>query len=122
MAFFSVSRQTVHCVIGSKNLGLAKLLGVTITKPWFTHPTDPDSRIYFVYDILHLLKNLRNHLMDDLTILPGGFKITKKDFQDILDKVAPENNDHTSGFHFSEQDLEVQSRDVLYLTIKNLYT
>ena len=103
--------------LGSKNLGLAKLLGITIKKPYFEHPSDPDRKIYWIYDILHLLKCLRNNLMDNVVTLPGGHKVSKKDFQDILEKTRPENNDHTSCFHFSEQDLEVQNRDVLYLTI-----
>ena len=103
--------------LGSKNLGLAKLLGITIKKPYFEHPSDPDRKIYWIYDILHLLKCLRNNLMDNVVTLPGGHKVSKKDFQDILEKTRPENNDHTSCFHFSEQDLEVQNRDVLYLTM-----
>ena len=50
--------------------------------------------------------------MDDDIILPGGIFVKKKQhFVDLLEKVRSENNDHTTGFHLSEEDLEVVSSD-----------
>ena len=33
------------------------------------------------------------------------------DFYDLLDKVRADSSDHTSGFHLSEDHLEVESQD-----------
>ena len=50
--------------------------------------------------------------MDDDIILPGGIFVKKKQhFVDLIEKVRAENNDHTTGFHLSEEDLEVVSSD-----------
>ena len=50
-------------------------------------------------------------MLDDEVILPGGFKVSVKDFYDLLDKLKTDENDHTSGFHLSEDDLLVESQD-----------
>ena len=98
-------------LVGSKNLGLAKLFGIDENQLWFSHPNDPTKRIYWIYDILHLLKNIRNHLLDDEVILPGNFKVSITDFYDLLEKIKTDEDDHTSGFHLSEEDLLVESQD-----------
>ena len=107
--------EIIHCVKGSKNLGLAKKLGVNLNNDGITsfeHPDDPRREIFWIYDIIHILKNIRNHLMDTDIVLPDGTMIKKKQhFVDLLEKIRCGDNDHTSGFHLSEDDLEVQSTD-----------
>ena len=46
------------------NTKLSKALGVTNEKPYFPHPTRPEENIYFMFDPVHILKLLRNHLID----------------------------------------------------------
>ena len=87
----------MHVFKGSKNLGLAKELEINENQTYFLHPTDPTRKIFWIYDILHLLKNIRNHLLDDIVILPDNHKISNLDLWDLLEKVKTENNDHTSG-------------------------
>ena len=48
-------------------------------------------------------------MLDDEVILPGGFKVSVKDFYDLLEKLKTDENDHTSGFHLSEDDLLVDA-------------
>ena len=96
---------------GSKNLGLALQYDINTKQYYFIHPKDPTRRIYWIYDILHILKNTRNHLLDDIVILPGNHKVSNLDLWDLLDKIKTESNDHTSGFHLSEEHLQVESSD-----------
>jgi hypothetical protein len=49
--------------MGSTNLGLAKKLGVTIDDPSFEHPCRPGHKIWWFYDVPHLLKLVRNNLI-----------------------------------------------------------
>ena len=51
----------------------------------------------------------RNHLLDDDVYLPGGIKVSKKDFVDLIEKVEAVNIDETSGFHLSYKHLEVNN-------------
>ena len=94
---------------------MAKKLGIPLTEKTdtsFEHPDDPRREIFWIYDIIHILKNIRNHLMDTDIVLPDGTLVKKKQhFFDLLEKLRCGDNDHTSGFHLSEDDLEVQSSD-----------
>ena len=51
----------------------------------------------------------RNHLLDDDVYLPGNIKVSKKDFEDLIEKVQAVNIDETSGFHLSYKHLEVNN-------------
>ena len=63
------------------NQGLARALGVTIENPRFPNPSKSREGdfIYWLYDAPHILKNMRNWLLDD------GFKERKWPF-DFLPK------------------------------------
>jgi hypothetical protein len=65
------------------NVGLLNELGVTPEKPFFINPFDPTRKIYVNPDAPHMLKLLRNHLLDQGFILEG-FTITRKDLEGIL--------------------------------------
>ena len=96
---------------GSKNLGLATELGVNVDNTTFSHPEDPDKLLFWLYDITHLLKNIRNHLLDDYVTLPGGYTVCVDDFWHLIDKVKTDNCDHTSGFHLSDEHLNIEGSD-----------
>lgn len=70
---------TVVCVtsdMGSCNRAVWKEFGITCGKYSRTinsipHPCNPSEKIFFMADICHLLKNIRNHLLDDkFLVLP----------------------------------------------------
>ena len=72
--------------MATDNQGLFKELGVTMKKPWYTHPNDPSRTIFCFADPPHCLKNGRNHLLDSGYVLPDGTKVTKKELQDLFYK------------------------------------
>ena len=65
------------------NQGLARKLGVTIEEPYFPNPSAnrQGEKIYWMYDAPHLLKLMRNWLIDD------GFHL--KGEQDIILIICP---------------------------------
>ena len=56
----------VTCDNATDNTKLAKSLGVTENNPRFPNPSEKfaGEHIYFMYDPVHLIKLLRNHLID----------------------------------------------------------
>lgn len=64
------SGLTIDVVVsdmGGGNQALWKLFGIVAgrysqTKTWYPHPCDAVRKLYFMPDVPHLLKNLRNHL------------------------------------------------------------
>jgi hypothetical protein len=82
------------CIIisdmGPSNLSLWKELDVTMDKPFFMYlDSSGNSRQVFVIpDIPHLLKLLRNHILDDGLKLPGGTIIDKQSFSDLIDRIT----------------------------------
>ena len=61
---------SVCCDLG--NHGLLNSLGVTPEKPFFQNPCDAERGVYVFPDAPHLLKLLRNHLLDhDFTLSDG---------------------------------------------------
>ena len=69
------------------NEGLGNKLGITPDKPWYEHPDFPGEKIFFFYDIPHLLKLLRNHLLNEGFILPSGTPIGKFMFDIVKERV-----------------------------------
>ena len=73
----------IVCDLG--NRGLLKDLGVTPEKPYFINPACPARKEYVFPDAPHLLKLLRNHLLDEGYQLQDGTKISGRDIEKILD-------------------------------------
>ena len=90
------------------NRGLATSLGITEENSKFPNPYDKSRYIIWLFDVVHLFKNLRNHFLDDVVQLPCGMIVTVDDFYDLLEVVQAEI---TSGFHLSEKDLQVSGND-----------
>ena len=84
-------------------------MGINTGNVSFEHP-NPNVRrqIFWFYDPTHLLKSCRNHILDDLVILPGNYKISIRDLEDLLAKVRGE---YTTAFKFSDDHLDVQGSD-----------
>ena len=65
------------------NVGLLNELGVTPERPFFINPFDPTRPIFVNPDAPHMLKLLRNHLLDQGFTF-DGFTITRNDLEEIL--------------------------------------
>ena len=94
--------------VGSKNQGAARKLGISKNNSTFANPFDLSRSIVWLFDFVHLFKNLRNHFLDDVVKLASGQIVTSDDFFDVLEVVQSEI---TSGFHLSEKDLQVSGND-----------
>lgn len=71
--------RVVACVsdCGPTNTGLWTILGVSWQKPWIKHPCI-DRKIFFFADAPHMLKLVRNWLLDSGFLLKNGEKVTKE--------------------------------------------
>ncbi|CAL8069003.1 unnamed protein product [Orchesella dallaii] len=65
------------------NRGIAKELGITEEKTYFSNPFN-SKKVFWFYDAPHLLKLLRNHILDDGLVLSCGKTLQKKDFEKLL--------------------------------------
>ena len=86
--------KTITCDMGPKNRGLATQLGIFVdtenpenSKTWFQNPARPDSKIFWFYDIPHLVKLCRNNVQTYGVELPDGAKIMKDDISGIKHKI-----------------------------------
>ena len=73
---------SICCDLG--NLGLLNSLGITPEKPYFQNPSNSERRIYAFPDAPHLLKLLRNHLLDHGFTLTDGTDILRSDIEKIM--------------------------------------
>jgi hypothetical protein len=69
----------------TQNQSLWKSLSVSIDTPYFNNPFDPSRKIWTFADAPHMLKLVRNHLLDQGFVLADGTLIDKKILQAILD-------------------------------------
>lgn len=73
-----------------KKLGIAKVNKGIINTSNFPHPVLPQERIYWFTDYPHLLKRLRDHLLDSSIQLPGGTIVDRSWIQDVILKQKTE--------------------------------
>lgn len=69
--------------MGPTNIRLWKCLGITPTKTSFEHPVS-GKQIYMFADVPHLLKLVRNHLLDSGFVLPNQTYIGKQVLQEVV--------------------------------------
>jgi hypothetical protein len=80
---------------GSKNQCLLKSLGITVDQTSFTNPADPSRQVYVFVDVPHVLKLIRNHILDDGIWVDGQTEfISQQDFKNILEKNRTELKIH----------------------------
>ena len=74
------------CDGGTSNQALHKSLGVNTDNTSFPNPADPTRKIYIFLDVPHLLKLIRNHILDEgIWIDENCTEIGRSDFQLILE-------------------------------------
>ncbi len=100
---------TAGCDMGTKNQGLAKNLGIDIDTTGFKNPARDGAHIYWLFDVPHMIKLLRNAVLDKGFILEDGFEFGIKEFEalmNVLDKseisIAPRLS--WSHIHINGQD------------------
>ena len=62
----------------------------------------------WLYDFVHVFKNIRNHFLDDVIKLPCDNIVCVDDFWDLLIVVQAEISD---GYHLKEDHLLVSGND-----------
>jgi hypothetical protein len=95
-----IGYKVVACVsdMGASNRGLWKQLGVSKEKPWYPHPDD-GQRIHFFADTPHLLKLIRNWLLDTGFKLENGSVIHKGP---LVELVKQDSGEYQACFKLSE--------------------
>ncbi len=74
----------IACDLGNQKLFAE--LGFSESQCWFLNPADSSRRIYVFPDVPHLLKLLRNHLLDQGLILNDGSKLRREDLEPLVEK------------------------------------
>ena len=106
-----IGYQVVFCTGDMGNEPLGNSLEITADKPYFFHPDFPEDKIFFFYDVPHLIKLLRNALFNYGFILPDGTKVDKLMFME-LKKVLDQGGDISAFFKLRNSQLfEVRSMD-----------
>ncbi|XP_039300398.1 uncharacterized protein LOC120355776 [Nilaparvata lugens] len=70
--------------MGGSNRKLVSDLGISQTKPSVDNPCCDDRAIWAFSDVPHVLKLIRNHLLDQGFELPGGIMVTKDILFDLI--------------------------------------
>lgn len=78
LAAATLTPLALVCDQGSTNVSAIKILGGTIEKPFFVHNS---IKVYTIYDPPHLMKSLRNNLLNGYFVYEG--KTVR--FQDVID-------------------------------------
>lgn len=82
--------------MGPKNLKMWKELGIgkvqrgVLNTTHFAHPLHPKDNVYWFTDFPHLLKRLRDHLLDSSILLPGGTVLNRSWIQNLILKQKDE--------------------------------
>ena len=98
------------CDQGGSNYGLKTTLGLTEDAPWVQNPRRPDSFVFFLFDWVHVHKNLRNNLLDHTLVLEDGMRIDAKKLLQRLFKHCKDNEIGSASF-LKDILLECKSSD-----------
>ncbi|KAM7305244.1 hypothetical protein ISCGN_015141 [Ixodes scapularis] len=93
-------RISVTCDGTNCNITVLTALGVRFAEPmksWFTHPSDPTSRVHAVLDACHMLKLMRNLLAERGTcIREGAGKVVAWRYLAALDNLQQQEGLHAA--------------------------
>ena len=107
--------QASTCDQGGANYGLIKKLGLTLDAPWINNPRRPDSFVFFLFDWVHVHKNLRNNLLDHILILEDGMRIEAKK---LLQRLFKHCKDHEIGSSSFLKDILLECKSSDRQTVK----
>ena len=100
---------------GGDNIGLAGSLGISEEdQPYFDHPTRPGEKVFVFFDPVHLLKLMRNHILEKGFILESGITVGLKQFEKLLKEQGTCETTDTkltklTGKHIYPKDQEKQT-------------
>ena len=78
--------HAVCCDLGGGNHGFMSRLGIGWSgkrKPYFINPKDSNRKIHFFCDVPHMMKLIRNTILDRTIITPNG-KVTKEPLEQLV--------------------------------------
>ena len=75
---------SITCDLGAENRVLLKCLDASPEKTWFRKPMETNRKIYVLADIPHMLKLIRNHLIDDDVLRDDGTLINRETLETLL--------------------------------------
>ncbi|KAM7294814.1 hypothetical protein ISCGN_024319 [Ixodes scapularis] len=90
---------SVTCDGTNCNITMLTALGVRFAQPmksWFTHPSDPTSRVHAVLDACHMLKLMRNLLAEKGCIIDGAGKVVAWRYLAALDNLQQQEGLHAA--------------------------
>ncbi|KAF0310977.1 Transposable element P transposase [Amphibalanus amphitrite] len=71
--------------LGPTNQGLWRALGIAHNRRTSsTNPADPNRQVWVFADTPHMIKLARNHLLDEGLVLPGGGRLDRAFFTEVL--------------------------------------
>nr|AAK54378.1 repressor [Drosophila subsilvestris] len=94
--------------LGAGNQSLWRELGISETKPWFSHPADEDLKIFVFSDTPHLVKLIRNHYVDSGLVINGN-RLTKTTVQQTISHCA--KSDESILFKITDNHINIDSLD-----------
>ena len=104
--------------MGPDNRGLAKELGITPHHSWFPNPARPKANIYYFFDVPHILKLIRNNLLEYGFIVPNEegkeAPINKSMLKNVFEKIRGEagHSEITIAHKLNDEKIyEVQGQD-----------
>lgn len=75
----------VVCDSSSTNQAVLKRIGINTEKTSFQNPADPSRPVFVFPDVPHLLKLIRNHILDEGIFVDGsGSKLSRSDLESLL--------------------------------------
>lgn len=91
--------------LGSTNQGLLTKMGINVFKTFISHPSDGNLVIFFFPDVPHLIKLIRNHLLDQGFLLANEKFISKTGLEELL---QIQKGDLKTAFKLTREMLDVQ--------------
>ncbi len=104
----------VVCLVsdqGSPNMGLAKELGITPGSTSFPNPSRKGASIHWLYDVPHIIKNLRNNFFDHGFQLPSGTVVDSSILWKLLDKIDQPDQEYSIHPKLTRRHLECANQD-----------
>ena len=77
--------------------------------PFFENPVRHGAKIFWFYDIVHIIKNCRTHLLNQGFLLQSGVTINKAIFESLIQKLG--NSDVRMAYKITPELINVRDQD-----------
>jgi hypothetical protein len=96
--------------MGGPNRTLWNILGVSIDRPFYPNPFYEEKKFWIFADYPHLLKLLRNNMLDHRLNLADGTNISKQVFNDLIEV---DSNELKICFKLTKKHINVVGFEIL---------